>query len=337
MIDLKTTYMGIELKNPLIVGASNLVTDHETLKELENAGAAAIVYKSLFEEQIQIEELEFEEEMAEYNERHAEMINLFPSMKHAGPKEHLMNLNKAKEILNIPLIASLNCVYEDTWIDYVEKIQETGVDGIELNFYAVPKDLDTEGHSIETAQINMLKKIKEKIKIPFSVKLSPFYSNPLNVIAKMDEVGVGAFVLFNKLFQPDFNIENNELVFPYNLSNPDDNRLALRYAGLLYNQINANICSNTGVYTGKDAIKMILAGADSVQIVSTLYKNKVTYIKTMLEEIEAYMQSKNYYKLDDFKGKLSKKSINDPYAYKRAQYVDILMKSDHIFKKYSPR
>jgi len=111
----------------------------------------------------------------------------------------------------------------------------------------------------------------------------------------------------------------------------------LRYAGLLYNQINANICSNTGVYTGKDAIKMILAGADSVQIVSTLYKNKVTYIKTMLEEIEAYMQSKNYYKLDDFKGKLSKKSINDPYAYKRAQYVDILMKSDHIFKKYSPR
>ena len=337
MIELKTTYMGIELKNPLIVGASNLVTDHETLKELENAGAAAIVYKSLFEEQIQIEELEFEEEMAEYNERHAEMINLFPSMKHAGPKEHLMNLNKAKEILNIPLIASLNCVYEDTWIDYVEKIQETGVDGIELNFYAVPKDLDTEGHSIETAQINMLKKIKEKIKIPFSVKLSPFYSNPLNVIAKMDEVGVGAFVLFNKLFQPDFNIENNELVFPYNLSNPDDNRLALRYAGLLYNQINANICSNTGVYTGKDAIKMILAGADSVQIVSTLYKNKVTYIKTMLEEIEAYMQSKNYYKLDDFKGKLSKKSINDPYAYKRAQYVDILMKSDHIFKKYSPR
>jgi dihydroorotate dehydrogenase (fumarate) len=337
MIDLKTTYMGIELKNPLIVGASNLVTDHETLKELENAGAAAIVYKSLFEEQIQIEELEFEEEMAEYNERHAEMINLFPSMKHAGPKEHLMNLKKAKEILNIPLIASLNCVYEDTWIDYVEKIQETGVDGIELNFYAVPKDLDTEGHSIETAQINMLKKIKEKIKIPFSVKLSPFYSNPLNVIAKMDEVGVGAFVLFNKLFQPDFNIENNELVFPYNLSNPDDNRLALRYAGLLYNQINANICSNTGVYTGKDAIKMILAGADSVQIVSTLYKNKVTYIKTMLEEIEAYMQSKNYYKLDDFKGKLSKKSINDPYAYKRAQYVDILMKSDHIFKKYSPR
>ena len=337
MIDLKTTYMGIELKNPLIVGASNLVTDHETLKELENAGAAAIVYKSLFEEQIQIEELEFEEEMAEYNERHAEMINLFPSMKHAGPKEHLMNLKKAKEILNIPLIASLNCVYEDTWIDYVEKIQETGVDGIELNFYAVPKDLDTEGHSIETAQINMLKKIKEKIKIPFSVKLSPFYSNPLNVISKMDEVGVGAFVLFNKLFQPDFNIENNELVFPYNLSNPDDNRLALRYAGLLYNQINANICSNTGVYTGKDAIKMILAGADSVQIVSTLYKNKVTYIKTMLEEIEAYMQSKNYYKLDDFKGKLSKKSINDPYAYKRAQYVDILMKSDHIFKKYSPR
>jgi len=337
MIDLKTTYMGIELKNPLIVGASNLVTDHETLKELENAGAAAIVYKSLFEEQIQIEELGFEEEMAEYNERHAEMINLFPSMKHAGPKEHLMNLKKAKEILNIPLIASLNCVYEDTWIDYVEKIQETGVDGIELNFYAVPKDLDTEGHSIETAQINMLKKIKEKIKIPFSVKLSPFYSNPLNVIAKMDEVGVGAFVLFNKLFQPDFNIENNELVFPYNLSNPDDNRLALRYAGLLYNQINANICSNTGVYTGKDAIKMILAGADSVQIVSTLYKNKVTYIKTMLEEIEAYMQSKNYYKLDDFKGKLSKKSINDPYAYKRAQYVDILMKSDHIFKKYSPR
>jgi dihydroorotate dehydrogenase (fumarate) len=337
MIDLKTNYMGIALKNPIIVGASNLVGDLENLKELEKAGAAAIVYKSLFEEQIQIEELEFEEEMAEYNERHSEMLSLFPNLKHAGPKEHLMKLKKAREVLSIPLIASLNCVYEDSWIDYVEKVQETGVDGLELNFYAVPKDLATEGQSIEDEQIALLKKLKDKIRIPYSVKLSPFYSNPLHVIAKMDKEGVGAFVLFNKLFQPDINIQKQELSFPYNLSHPDENRLTIRYAALLFDEIKADICSNTGIYEGEDVIKMILAGAGSVQVVSTLYKNKLGHIAKMLADIEAYMQEKNYHKLDDFKGKMSRKLLKDPYAYKRAQYVDILMKSDTIFTKYSPR
>lgn len=337
MIDLKTSYMGIELKNPVIIGASNLVTNLETLKQLEIAGAAAIVYKSLFEEQIQLEELEFDEELTTYNERHAEMLSLFPEMKHAGPKEHLMKLKQAKEILTIPLIASLNCVNEDTWVDYVEKIQDSGVDGLELNFYAVPKDLSIEGQSIENEQIAVLKKIKNKIKIPYSVKLSPFYSNPLNVISKMDQLGVGAFVLFNKLFQPDINVDSKEMIFPYNLSHPDENRLALRFSGLLYDQVKASICGGTGIYSGTDAVKMILAGADTVQIVSALYKNKVEYVATVLKDIESYMNTNNYNKLDDFRGLLSKKSTKDPYAYKRAQYVDILMKSDHIFNKYSPR
>ncbi|MFC2114698.1 dihydroorotate dehydrogenase, partial [Bacteroidota bacterium] len=272
-----------------------------------------------------------------YNERHAEMQSLFPSLKHAGPKEHLMKLKKAKEALNIPLIASLNCVFEDTWIDYVQKVQETGVDGLELNFYAAPRDIQTSGASIEQEQIKLLGLLKKKIKIPFSVKLSPFYSNPLHVVAQMDKEGVGAFVLFNKLFQPDINIDKQELIFPYNLSNPDENRLALRYTALLFGQINANICSNTGILSGADVVKMILAGADAVQVVSSLYKNKITYIKTMLAEIESYMKEKNYNSLADFKGIMSLQNIKDPFAYKRAQYVDILMKSDTIFTKFSPR
>jgi dihydroorotate dehydrogenase (fumarate) len=329
--------MGIELKNPIIVGASNLVKDFNILKDLEAAGASAVVYKSLFEEQIQLEEIEFDSELAEYQDRHAEMLSLFPSLKHAGPEEHLMHLKKAKDLLNIPVFASLNCIFSDTWIEYAEKLEIIGVDGIELNFYAVPSDFEKEGAEIEKEQLEIVKAIMNVVKIPISVKLSPFYSNPLSMINKMDKLGVQAFVLFNKLFQPDFNIETKELTFPYNLSDADEVRLPMRFAGLLYSKINGSICGNTGIFSGKDVIKMILAGADAVQVVSTIYKNKPAYIATMLEDITKWMESKNYYSLNDFKGKMSKVSLKDPFAYKRAQYIDILMKSDEIFKTFPVR
>lgn len=337
MADLKTTYLGIELKNPLVVGACNLVTDADALKQVEDAGAAAIVYKSLFEEQIQLERAQHDDNLEVYNERHAEMVTLFPKIEHAGPEEHLHALSKVVEQLDIPVIGSLNCVYDVTWSDYAKKLAETGVAGLELNFYANPRDAEKPGKEIVEQQIAILKKVKQSVDIPISVKLSPFYTNILKVVTEMDKVGVDGFVLFNRLFQPDIDIEREELVFPWYLSNTGDHRLVMRFAGMLYDNIKADIAGNTGILTGEDAIQVMMSGADVVQIVTTLYKNGIGYLNTMLNDISTWMDKKDYANLDAFKGKLSKKNVNDPFAYKRAQYVDIMMKSEEIFNKYPLR
>ena len=334
MANLKTIYLGIELKNPVIIGASNLVKDINNIKKAEENGAAAIVYKSLFEEQIQLESAQMEDELHEYDERHAEMVSLFPSIEHAGPEEHLLNLRKVKESVSIPVIASLNAIYKETWVEYAQLVEKTGVDALELNFYFVPRDMTTDGRSINEKQINILKAVKEKVKLPVSVKLSPFYANPLNIISQMDQAGAGGFVLFNRLFQPDINMDKEEHFAPSSLSCPEDNRLSLRFAGLLFEQIKGDICSSTGIFTGTDVAKMILAGAKCVQVVSTIYKNKIEYLKTIISDLNSWMESKGYSKIDNFRGKLSNKNINDPFVYKRAQYIDLLLKSDKIFKKY---
>jgi dihydroorotate dehydrogenase (fumarate) len=334
MANLQTKYLGVELKNPIIVGANNMVTDIASLKRMEEAGAAAIVFKSLFEEQIQLENLEMHNQMNEYSERNAEMINLFPDVEHAGPEEYLMNLANAKSSVSIPVFASLNAIYTPSWIDYAKRIEATGVDGLELNFYAFPKDFETCGKDIIAEQLEVVKEIIKSVGIPVSVKLSPFYTNILSVVKRMDDAGVKGFVLFNNLFQPDIDIETEANFYPYNLSSPSDNKLPLRYAGLLYDEIDADVCSNTGIYTGHDVVKMVMAGANVVQVVSTLYKNKIEYISTILSDLSEWMDAKGYENLDGFRGKLSKKNVNDPYAYKRSQYVDILMNSKSIFDKY---
>ncbi len=334
MANLSSSYMGIELKNPIIVGVSNLVTDVDTVKKLEQAGAAAIVYKSLFEEQIQLESLEMQQDLEEYNEIHAEMITLFPDLQHAGPEEHLLNLKNLKKEISIPLIASLNCVYDVTWIEYAAELEKAGADALELNFYTTPRDFEKEGKEIVEEQVAILKKVKANTGIPVSVKLSPFYTNPLKVIAEMDKAGADAVVLFNRLFQPDIDVEGEEMHFPWNLSNSEDIRLSLRFAGLLYGNIKAQLCGNTGIFEGSDVVKMLLAGADTVQVVSTLYRNKPEQIGKIISSLEEWMDEKKYESIADFKGKLSRKNITDPYAYKRAQYVDILMKADRIFQRY---
>ncbi len=326
--------MGIELKNPIIIGASNLVLDIEMAKKLEDAGAAAIVYKSLFEEQLHLEAAELEEELHEYDERNAEMTSLFPEVKHSGPRAHLIALKKLKDSVSIPVIASLNCLYDVSWVDYAKNIEQTGVDALELNFYSTISDVDKSSQQVEDARIEILKKVKAAVKIPVSVKLSPFYTNMMNVVYRMDKNGADSFVLFNRLFQPEIDTEEEELKVPYNLSHKGDNRLALRFAGLLSGNIDASICSNTGIMDGDDLITMLLAGADTVQVVSTVYKNGVIQVTRMLEELSTWMKKKGYDKIDDFRGKLAKKNVSDPHAYKRAQYVDYLMKSKEYLKKY---
>ncbi len=338
MADLKTTYLGLELRNPLIVGASNLVMDLELVKKIEEAGAGAIVYKSLFEEQIQLESLQMHEDMQEYAERHAEMISLFPSIEHAGPAEHIANLKKLKETVSIPVIASLNCIYTESWEEYAQMLEKAGADALELNFYAVPDKNTTEGKSIEDQQLEFLKTVKAAVKIPVSVKMSYFYSNILNVVHHFDEAGADGVVLFNRLFQPDIDIKEQHHYSPLHLSNSEEDfKLPLRYAGLLSGTIKGSICSNTGFYHADQIVKALLAGADAVQVVSTIYKNNVSHLFTILNELNSWMEVNHYAKISDFKGKLSRKNLNDPMVYRRAQYVDILLKSEEIFKRYPLR
>jgi dihydroorotate dehydrogenase (fumarate) len=195
-------------------------------------------------------------------------------------------------------------------------------------------DETTSGHEIEERHLHVLKKLKSLLKIPVSVKLSPFYANPLNFISKLDKEGVNSVVLINRFFQPEINIETEEFFYPFDLTHQKDYQLSLRFAGLLYGNIGADICTSRGISDGNDVIKMLLAGADSVQVVSAVYKNKASHITGMLEMLEEWMDARGYKTIKDFKGKLSMKNLKDPYAYKRAQYVDILIKSNEILKKY---
>jgi len=332
-MDISVKYMGIKLKNPVIVGANNMSSNLESLKQMEEAGASAIVFKSLFEEQLHMENLEYSNFIDEYIAQNSDETSPYPDMDVSGPKEYLFKLKKAKENLNIPIFASLNAVYDVSWVDYAKQIEAIGVDGIELNFYTLPKEMESAEIDFINWQFDIIKKIKASINIPIAVKLSSFYNNPLSVIKRMDDLGVDAFVLFNRFFQPDIDLDKEEMVFPYNLSSKGDYGLALRFAGLLYDRIDADVCSTNGIHTGKDVAKLIMAGADTVQIVSVLYKEGINRISSILDELRSFMEKKGYEKLDDFRGKLSQARINDPFAYSRAQYLDYLVNSAYLNDK----
>lgn len=335
-VSLSTYYGGLTLRNPIVIGSSNIVTDVENLVKLEEAGAAAIVYKSLFEEQIQLESYQLDEMNESYSDFDAEHSSFFPTMKHAGPADHLRQLKEAKSRLKIPLIGSLNCVNDESWLTYALKMEDTGIDGIELNFYSNNIDFNLKSETIEDRHIKTLELVKAGIRLPLFVKLSPYYTNTLRLISRMDKIGVDGYVLFNRLFQPDINIDEEKHHYPYLFSSEHDNRLALRYAGLLHEKVKGTIICNTGILNGKDVIKMMLAGGQAVQVVSAIYKKGIHTVAHMLEEMEAWMLKKGYTSLDDFQGKLSKEKLADPFAYKRAQYVDILMKSE-LFMQYHPK
>jgi dihydroorotate dehydrogenase (fumarate) len=333
-MDLTTNYLGLKLKNPIIIGASNLSKDLNKAIELEKAGAAAIVYKSLFEEQLHLEAAELEDERHQYDDRNAEMINLFPDTAYAGPQIHLADLKKLKQAVSIPIIGSLNCLYNESWEEYAINMANTGIDALELNFYSTVSSAEKNAAQIETEQIETLKKVKKAVTIPVSVKLSSHYTNPLAFITQLDKSGANGLILFNRLFQPFIDIKNEKLVMPYNLSQKGDNRLSLRFMGLLSGEIKGSLCSNTGILSGEDMIAAILAGADAVQVVSTIYQNGIKQIGKMLDELTLFMKEKKYVSLSEFKGKLSKASLKMPYAYQRAQYVDFLMTSNENNNKY---
>ncbi len=328
MASLQAKYMDIELKNPVIAGASELSSHMSSIKQLEEAGVGALVIKSLFEEQIQLEKARFEEEQEQYNGINAEMTSIYPAMEHSGPEEHLMWVRKAKESLSIPIIASLNAVNSDTWVEWAKKLENTGVDGLELNFFANPELQEGEGAAVERDQIAVVAEVVRNVVIPVSIKMSLFYTAPLSVAKLFVRAGAKGLVLFNRFFQPDIDVETETALIPLNLSVSTANRLPLRYVGLLFGETSGSICASSGVMDGLDAAKMILAGADVVQVVSTLYRNKLTQAGRIVDELSRWMDEKDYVSLEDFRGKMSRKNSTDPWAYKRAQYAKLLMKPD---------
>lgn len=324
--------MGIEINNPIILGASNLTSNLENLKKAEDFGCAAIIYKSLFEEQIQLEKLQLDEKLTEYDDIHAEMLTTHPHLDYSCYDDHLYNLRQAKENVSIPVFASLNAVNDDTWITYAMLLAETGVDGIELNFYKSPIDFDKTAQDLEKEQIQIVKTIKQNISIPVSVKLSTDYTNILNHIKNLDSIGADAVVLFNSFFQPDIDILQEKHIKSFNFSHEGDYKKSLRYSGLLFGNIEADICSSHGIFTGADVVKLILSGSSSVQLVSAIYKNGLAHVKTIKKELEEWMDLKNYNSIDEFRGLLSNLKMNDTMnVYKRAQYVDLLINSEDIF------
>ncbi len=332
MTDLRTTYMGIELRNPLIVGACSLTGKTATAQKLEEFGAGALVVRSLFEEQIQLERFLFDEDLEKYDNRYAEMLHFFPPIEYGGPKEHLQSVRDICQSVQIPVFASLNAVNRKTWVEYAKLMAETGIRGLELNFYASPRDAVVSGEVAEAEQIAVITEVRKTVTIPISVKLSHFYSNPLHVIHCMDAVGVNGFVLFNRFFHPEIDIQKEAFVSPFNLSHEEDSRLPLRFAGLLHGNINANICSCTGIFHGDQIAQMILAGSTAVQVVSTLYRNGLPHIGTMVRDLQTWMESKGYKQLADFRGKMDQKHCTDPWTYHRAQYARLLMNPEVVMQ-----
>lgn len=333
MAKLNTRYMGIDLANPLVVGACSLTSNMDTIKRLEDVGAGAIVIKSLFEEQIQLKNLLMNEDLHRYDEWHAEMTSIFPELRDGGPEEHISWVRKAREAVKIPVIASLNAVNREAWVEYAKLLEGTGVNGLELNFFATPTDFSRSAKDVEEEQVSILKDVKKAVKIPISVKLSPFYTNPLNFVKRLDESGVNGFVLFNRFFDPSLDVEAEKSYFPFNLSNPNDHRLALRYVGLLSGHVTGSLCASHGIHAPSHAIEVLLAGADAFQVVSTLYRNSVGTVKVFLDEIAAWMNRKGYESVASFKGKLDANRNPDKFTYRRAQYVKLLMRPENFLAK----
>jgi dihydroorotate dehydrogenase (fumarate) len=334
MSNLETSYMGILLKSPIILGACELTSKTDVIKRAEQEGVGAVVYKSIFEEQIQMDNLMHDELLEEYNDIHAEMITNHPNIDRSEIEHYLHQLRKAKESVSIPVIASLNAVNESSWIRYASLIEETGVDGIELNLYQTPTRFDLDGTTIEKQQIDLVSKIKSSLSIPVSVKLSQDYTNILNFAQQLDSVGVDAMVMFNAFFQPDIEIEKEKHRKSFNLSRRGDYKKSLRYAGMLHGRIKADICSSLGVFNGEDVIKLLLSGASCVQVVSAVYKYGTSVISEINRTVSDWMERKGYNTIEDFEGKLSDSVLNkndSVIIYKRAQYIDLLLNSDTVF------
>lgn len=322
---LKTTYMGIELEAPIVVAASSISSFLDRIKLAEQAGAGLLVIRSLFEEQIQMEAFRLEDQLSVGADSFPEALTYFPEVEHGGAQEHLMWVEKTRQDVDLPLIASLNAVSPGSWIEYAKQLESTGVDGLELNVYAVATNPKQAGADIEKTLYEIVEAVKAEVKIPVAVKLSPFYTSVANVVKELDARGADAVVLFNRFLQPDIDLNSESLTQEMVYSSNEELKLPLRWVALLYGRVKADLALNTGVHSGLDAAKAFLAGAQIVQVASALLKNGIPYLSTMLRELDGWMDAQDYAQLDDFRGKMSQKNVDDPFAFERAQYVNLLM------------
>lgn len=325
-MDLTTNYLGLKLKNPIVPSASPLSESVDTVKKLEDAGAAAVVVYSLFEEQLRHESGEIDHYLSYGTESYAEATSYFPEPDEfkLGPVEYLDHIANLKKSVDIPIIGSLNGVSKGGWVEFAKNIEQAGADALELNVYYIPTNAYLSGTEIETMYIDTLTAVKKNLNIPVSVKLSPFFTSMANMAAKLDKAGADGLVLFNRFYQPDFDLEKLEIVPNLMLSNNWEMRLPLRWIAILYDNIKASLALTSGVQNSEDVIKTIMAGGDIVMIASELLLNGIDRIKDILTGVEGWMNEKEYESIEQMKGSMSQKNVGSPAEFERANYMKTL-------------
>jgi len=325
-MDLSTTYLGLKLRNPIVPSASPLSHTIDGMKQLEDAGAAAIVMYSLFEEQIAHEAAELDHYLNYGKESFAEALTYFPEAReyNIGPDEYVDLVRKAKQSLDIPVIGSLNGISTGGWIGYANKIAEAGADALELNVYYIPTDQDITSSDVEDRYLEVLHAVKQSVTIPVSVKLSPFFSSMAHMAKRLETAGADGLVLFNRFYQPDIDLETLEVKPNVVLSSSNSMRLPLRWVAILYGRMKMSLAATSGIHTAQDVIKMVMAGADVTMMCSALLKNGPQHIAQVLSDLHHWMLEHEYISIQQMKGSMSQKAVADPSAFERANYVKAL-------------
>lgn len=325
-MDLTTTYLGLTLKNPLVPSSSPLSRNLNSLRRMEDNGASAIVLYSLFEEQITLESHNLNHYLTQGVESFPEALTYFPEAAEyeTGPDEYLEHIQKAKEALSIPIIASLNGVSTGGWVKYAKNIEEAGADALELNVYYLPTDPNLSGAEVEQIYLDVLKDVKAAVKIPVAMKLSPYFSAMANMARRLTDAGANGLVLFNRFYQPDLDIENLEVVPHLLLSTSAEQRLPMRWIAILYGRVQADLALTTGMHTSEDVLKGLMAGASVTMMASELLRNGVGRLKEILLDLERWMVEYEYESLSELKGSLSQINCAEPAAFERANYMRVL-------------
>lgn len=329
MANLSTTFLGLNLQSPVLVGASPISKRIENIQAAEEAGTAGVVIYSLFQEQIELERLVLDEALNVGSESFPEAITYFPRMEHAGPREHIMWVEKTRKHVKFPLIGSLNAASVGNWVDYAKQLENAGCDALELNLYALQTDPEKNSEQIEQEHLDVISSVKSKVSIPVAVKLSPFYTALANFSRRAVSAGADGLVLFNRFYQPFIDTDREKWLDEVTYSLPQEQRLPVRWIAILSGALETDIAATTGVYSGKDAVRYILAGAKVVQTASALLERGVAHVAQINAEIVAWMEAKGYSSLDDFRGKLSLRTVADQFMLERVHYLGVLHSWQH--------
>jgi dihydroorotate dehydrogenase (fumarate) len=326
MIDLSTTYLGLKLKNPLVASASPLSKKVDQVKRMEEAGISAVVMYSLFEEQITHESLELDHFLSRNTNSSSEAVSYLPDSGTYSllPERYLQNIGKLKKAVKIPVIGSLNGVSKGGWVRYAREIQDAGADALELNLYYIPTDPSLTGQELEDAQVELVAAVRSSIKIPLAVKLSPFYTSLPHFVARLVNRGADGLVLFNRFYQPDFNLEELKIAHTLDLSISTELRMPLRWISILKDQVNADLALTTGVHTYQSVLKAMMAGAKVSMLASELLQNGTGRITEILTDLTAWMEEHEYTSIKQMQGSMSQKSVAEPAAFERANYMKVL-------------